>query len=397
MPLELRSLRKAVSALGAVLAKSHDAEFMRSLDEVARNAIKSGVIQHFEFTVSDARVGISEALHSKELRKLSDLLMAACADRKRIAVIVDNLDSAWGSEAPLDTLAEILLGLLTAASRLSRANPPLPGRVSAAVFLRSDVFYHIRSVAREPDKITPTRIVWADPELLLRVIEQRFVVARGGAVPPEEMWAQYFCGQVQGMATREYLVGRCLPRPRDLVFLVKGAVSVAVNRQHPRVDAADVLEAEKQYSQYALETVLVEGRTELRELEAVLYEFAGAPRVLGRQRLEDLLKKGGIPTSALASVIEKLCDLSFLGLEVGEGDVRFAEDPDEHRRNAVLARGLASSRRGVVRYGIHPAFWTYLELGEPEALDLEAVGDRGRKRNDKRARRARARRERGHR
>jgi nucleotidyltransferase substrate binding protein (TIGR01987 family) len=50
MPLELESLQKAVAALRAVLAKSDDAEFMRGLDEIAQNAIKSGAIQHFEFT-----------------------------------------------------------------------------------------------------------------------------------------------------------------------------------------------------------------------------------------------------------------------------------------------------------------------------------------------------------
>lgn len=50
MALELNSLRKSVSALAAVLAKSDDAQFMSSLDEVARNAIKAGVVLHFEFT-----------------------------------------------------------------------------------------------------------------------------------------------------------------------------------------------------------------------------------------------------------------------------------------------------------------------------------------------------------
>jgi nucleotidyltransferase substrate binding protein (TIGR01987 family) len=50
MLLELDSLKKAVAALNGVLAKSDDAEFMRGLDEIARSAIKSGVIQHFEFT-----------------------------------------------------------------------------------------------------------------------------------------------------------------------------------------------------------------------------------------------------------------------------------------------------------------------------------------------------------
>jgi len=50
MPLELDVLKKAVAALGGVLAKSDDSKFMEGLDEIARNAIKSGVIQHFEFT-----------------------------------------------------------------------------------------------------------------------------------------------------------------------------------------------------------------------------------------------------------------------------------------------------------------------------------------------------------
>jgi len=50
MPLELDSLKKAVAALNAVLAKSNDAEIMRRLDEITQNAIKSGAIQHFEFT-----------------------------------------------------------------------------------------------------------------------------------------------------------------------------------------------------------------------------------------------------------------------------------------------------------------------------------------------------------
>jgi len=48
--LELSSLQKAASALAGVLAKSDDREFMSHLDEVTRNAIKSGAIQHFEFT-----------------------------------------------------------------------------------------------------------------------------------------------------------------------------------------------------------------------------------------------------------------------------------------------------------------------------------------------------------
>lgn len=50
MALELDSLKNAVSALKAVLTKSDDADLMGGLDNIVQNAIKSGVIQHFEFT-----------------------------------------------------------------------------------------------------------------------------------------------------------------------------------------------------------------------------------------------------------------------------------------------------------------------------------------------------------
>ncbi|MBF0565615.1 MAG: nucleotidyltransferase substrate binding protein [Nitrospirae bacterium] len=50
MPLVLNSLKKAIAALNAILAKSNDAGFMRGLDEITQNAIKSGAIKHFEFT-----------------------------------------------------------------------------------------------------------------------------------------------------------------------------------------------------------------------------------------------------------------------------------------------------------------------------------------------------------
>lgn len=49
MLLELESLKRAVTAMDAVLARSNDIGLMDTLDEVTRSAVRSGAIQHFEF------------------------------------------------------------------------------------------------------------------------------------------------------------------------------------------------------------------------------------------------------------------------------------------------------------------------------------------------------------
>jgi nucleotidyltransferase substrate binding protein (TIGR01987 family) len=81
--LVLDSLQKAVSALAAVLAKSDDVEFMNGLDDVARNAIKAGVIQYFEFTYelcwkfikrwleTNISAGVADGVTRRELFRLA--------------------------------------------------------------------------------------------------------------------------------------------------------------------------------------------------------------------------------------------------------------------------------------------------------------------------------------
>ena len=92
------------------------------------------------------------------------------------------------------------------------------------------------------------KIDWSDNELLLRVIEQRFLASRKYKEEPEELWERYFCDSVAGVPIKTYLLEHILPRPRDLLFFVKSALSMAVNRKHTRVGENDVLDAEKEYS-----------------------------------------------------------------------------------------------------------------------------------------------------
>ncbi len=286
--------------------------------------------------------------------------------KKRIAILVDNLDKAWDKGADLNSLAEFFLGLLSAAGRVNSDFNREGLNVSIAIFLRSDIFDKVMEIAREPDKILHSRLTWQDPELLFRVIEERFLASHAGSLQPDEMWQRYFHPFVKGVPVKKYILDHVLPRPRDLVFFIKAAVTTAINRKHTVVEETDIFAAEKQYSQYAIEAIAVENGVTVSTLENIFYEFVGSNSCLTSHEVAECLSKASVPPHHIAGIIDHLCALSFLGVEVNNDDFRFAEYPQEHRKNEALARKRAERDRRPIRYVVHPAFRAYLEVVELE-------------------------------
>ena len=316
--------------------------------------------------VAVGRLAISEAMHETLLRDLREKLGRALSGRHRVAILVDNLDKAWDRDADIPELSQFLLGLLGAMRPLAsefqrRETGRQPVTTSLAVFLRSDIYGHVSRSAREPDKLAVSRLDWTDPELLIRVLEERYAVAQG--VSGSEIWTRLFCSDVDGRRTRDWLLGAVLPRPRDLLYLANAAITNAVNRRHNRVESSDLRDARNSYSTYAVESVLVEGEQDMPQLDNVLYEFAGAPVVIeGEEALKRI--RSGLPkrhaAAAAADALTYLLQLSFLGVETRPGNPTFADNPQDLTRALAIAQSRADG--GPLRYHVHPAFAPYLDI-----------------------------------
>jgi hypothetical protein len=315
------------------------------------------------------RKGISEALHSGALSRLRNVLGKVLSKKRQVILLVDNLDKSWTKSADLEQLAEFLLGLLTAANRvgeeLSRSERDRePISFSSAIFLRSDIFEKVLAAAREPDKLSFTRLKWDDEELLLRVIEERYIASHGTDSDPSTMWHKYFCPQVRGVPTREYLARQILKRPRDIVYLVKSAVSFAVNRKHDRVEERDILDVEVEYAQYALDSILVENGITIPQLEDVLFQFSGSPAVILESEARQIVSRASdLPLEKVDPSVEHLIKLSFLGIEIATDEFAFSEETRELKRNKVLGEKYAAASGCEKRFEINRAFRAYLEIG----------------------------------
>jgi hypothetical protein len=327
--------------------------------------------------VQDERAQITQALHDTHIKELRALLGRVLTEKTRVAVLVDNLDKPWDRGEDLDSLATFLLGLLTATARLEADfaksdswRQPIP--LTLAVLLRSDIFSRVVRAAREPDKIPFTRLVWDDRELLLRVVEERYVAARDGDADPADLWEQYFVPRVGAVPTRDHILNRILPRPRDLVYFCNAAITTAINRRHDRIEQEDIVDAEKIYSQFAFEALLVEDEATGMPLESVLYQFAGVAPLLNPADLDAVLEGAGVPSEERARAIESLRVLSFVGLETRDGEFAYSDDSREMQLSDVLAQRLGEHRHSQARYRVHPAFRPYLEI--PDEGDPVMIG-----------------------
>jgi hypothetical protein len=320
--------------------------------------------------------GISEALHNSLLSRLRSILSEVLSKKHQVILLIDNLDKPWTRKADTEHLTHFLLGLMTAAHRVGEEmrygeRNRQSTKYNIAIFLRSDIFNRIIEAADEPDKISHTRLTWNDSELLLRVIEERYVASHGPESDPSDMWHKYFCSEVRGVPTRDYLVSRILPRPRDVVYIVKAAVSFAVNRKHERVEQKDVVDGEMQYSQYAWDSILVENSSIIQDLDKVLLEFVGGSSVLLESIVRQRISSAGIDAEKVDEVIAQLVSLTFFGVEVSRGKFAYADEKKEMQKNVVLASRFAVAEGNEHRYEINAPFRAYLELKEPlEASQL---------------------------
>lgn len=309
---------------------------------------------------------ISRLLRVPRVARLQKLVAEATRDYDRVAVLIDNLDKAWERDADYSTMSRFILGLLTASGKMEKDFVKSAGRAGVAeftlgVFLRTDIYDVITSDAREPDKIGALSVHWRDEELLARVLEERYAANLDGKTG-SQMWEELFVPEVRGLPTRDYILWRILPRPRDLIYLANAALTTAVNRQHSIIQESDIIFAETQYSQFATDALLVESEAQGFELEEVLFEFAGLDSTLSDETLHEVLSVA----ERREEILQWLVRTSFLGVEVDDGAFVHVEGAGEARRKLRLARRLSQRLARPLRYRVHPAFRNHLDVGDDD-------------------------------
>lgn len=375
----LRLVEVAQSRPAGIQAQTPEAELSMLLEGFGIRAEQdlSVRLEHAVGKVAGALEGIetpdqtvlSHSLNRDRTERLAAVIRTCLGDFSRVAILFDNLDKAWDSDTHPKELASFLLALLVARGRVE--HDLRLGReelvVTATVFIRSDIHEVLLRHAREPDKIGAASVVWQDHELLMRVLEDRYRVigAARSRAPVGDLWEQLFVEEIYGMRVRDYFAWRALARPRDVIYLANSALTSAINRKHHRIESDDIRQAERLYSKFALDALMVESRKRPFDVELVLYSFIGSRATLGRGELQE-----AVPAEAdFGDVLGWLVSSGFLGVESKSGVFRHVETSDDATRLLKVGTVLASKESREPRYRIHPAYRPILEVVEDDIHD----------------------------
>ena len=324
-------------------------------------------IQPQDKTQKHSELGSVNSSTSNTWAQLRRILGSVLADRERVVILIDNLDHQWRAGTDTLALSSLLLGLLQVTQDIvhdfrQERHDRRRVNVSLTSFIRSDIFTHLEPLAAEQDKWPIRRISWNDPDLLIRVIDERFEHGGRPGITAEEIWTGVFPEEINDQSAKDFILGSTLPRPRDVIFLVKEAIAVALNRNHDTVTEQDMLVARKRYSSYVFGSVLAEDDPLRDMMEPVLFEFAGAPKTLKESDVRGRIERAGVPGYDIDFYVELLCDVNFLGIFTASG-YAFSDDENERRMLLGIATRLAFERGlNEVLFVIHPAFHDVLQV-----------------------------------
>jgi len=305
--------------------------------------------------VTLTRADVTEFLYTHDIRQLQTKVFEYLKLKDGLWILVDNLDKGWpptGLEA--DDLL-LIRSLVDASNNLRRQLAKKDVESHSVVFLRNDVSELLMDLTPDRGKLALVKVDWTDPNLLREILRLRFV--HSGAdknASFSDIWQQICVSHVQGEESSQFIIDRCLMRPRAMIDLFGYCRSHAVNLRKTKIDSDDFQHGEEIFSTELVHQIGYELRDVFPAAEDCLYELIEAPRRISHSDLLERMGSTGVSGKDLNSLIELLLWFGVIGLSRGEDETLYIYDVKYDRKRLMKLVGNAGE---TTFYEVNPAFW----------------------------------------
>jgi len=303
---------------------------------------------------------ITELLYRHDVNTLRDHIVDYLRLKGTVIILFDNIDKGWPTHGLTATDVSIVRALLDATRKLERLLHRDGIACFALTFLRNDVYELLVKETPDRGKEGHVALDWSDPDMLREMIRRRLLYCGMEDRAFEEVWPRICTSHIAGEESSQYLIDRCLMRPRALIDLANYCLGFAVNLGHPKIQVSDIEKGIAAFSGDLVTEIGFEISDIFPDAANVLYAFIGEPQTLSAEDLQNILGVGGIPPSRTSDVVRLLLWFAVLGVKRSDGNVTYIYNVNyEMPILAGIIRKLEA--QGLV-YQINPAFAPGLDL-----------------------------------
>ena len=304
---------------------------------------------------------VTEVVYAEGLRDLFQHVSEYLDYKSGAWILFDNLDKGWSVPGPDSSDILILRCLIDAARKIQRDMQRKSLIFESVVFIRNDVYQLLMKESSDFGKEMRVSLDWSDSEMLREMIRLRLV--QNGYEHDADfhrVWASLCVSHYLSEETSQFMIDRCLMRPRNLLKIFSHCKGSAVNFHHERIEADDIEKGMLNYSN----DLLIEADQELASIEPdaqeLIYHFIGEDWKFSREELMMILGEHALSEEKFVSVIHFFLYFGFFGIRRQDAEPLFIFDVGyDMKRLEVFMRKYQDN----LEFTLNPAFWPALGVG----------------------------------
>lgn len=304
---------------------------------------------------------VTEILYQHDLHNLYETLIAYLLLKEEVWLLFDNIDKGWNVEGIGDADIIILRCLVNATRKIERELKRREIQFHAIVFVRDDVYSLLMQGSADYGKEMRASLDWSDIDLLCEVLKRRieFSMSAGDEGQHEAKWTEICVSHYSGEPWLEFMAGRSLMRPRNLLKLFRYSLAYAINMQHQRIESEDITRGLRTYAQDLVIEVDRELGDVFPQAKKLVYEFSEENPEFSREELSTLVQCTGLDEPSADRVISFLMYYGILGVKRTGEETLYIYDVnyDIEMLHVRLRKWGGSSK-----YIVNPALWPALKI-----------------------------------
>lgn len=284
-------------------------------------ALVERIVARYERGGNESRSDLSssrilEVVYGSEIHPLRDEVLGYLRSKGLVFFLFDNLDRFWTVPSFSEADALIVTGLIESLTDIRKRFSQINLDFLWAVFLRSDVFEFVVRRISDYGKLSVDSVEWNDPELLIRLFENRILQGFQGAHENwRDIWESVSVQQIDGQSTIDFLVESSLMRPRYLIRLFETARRRAITLGKSIIEEDDYRAAIDELGWQVLEDFDRELLDVVPNVEELMFDLVQLGARMSLLQLQQTIGEKGHSESTIDTIIDVLIWTGCIGIQ----------------------------------------------------------------------------------